>query len=358
MTGFLGTTLSVVLVFGLAGCSCSGEVRAGTAGAAGGFAGVTGGGSANGGSSGGGAAGAGGNGCPSASASAARVKPTVMLVVDGSRSMEMNYGNNSRWNALRTALIDPQTGIVPRLEGGVEFGLAVFSTDPMCPFPLPRIAPMLNNATAIANTLSSNTPPGTYTPTGPALDMVFAGMPDQQAVLDGELGPQIVVLATDGEPNNCVDTTRDFNGAIAAAEAGRAKGIRMYVISLADTTGEFAAHLQEMANIGAGNDRAATPAAQLYIPTNASDLSAALETIIGGAVGCDVVLNGSVAAGFECSGSATFNQTTPLTCDDPNGWTLVDPRHVRLLGTACERFKADTSIQFHIQFPCDGFVPD
>jgi hypothetical protein len=187
--------------------------------------------------------------------------------------------------------------------------------------------------------------------------MVFAGMPDQQQALDQELGPQIVVLATDGEPNNCVDTTRDFVSATNAAEAGRAKGIRMYVISLADTTGEFTAHLQEMANIGAGNDRAATPPAQLYVPTNPTELAATLESIIGGAVGCDVVLNGSVAAGFECAGMATLNQT-PLTCDDPNGWTLTDPRHVRLLGTSCDRFKADTSIQFHIQFPCDGFTPD
>lgn len=308
----------------------------------------------------GGVSGAGGAaGCPSASVTAARVKPTVMLVVDGSRSMEDDYGDDgdSRWTALKAALIDDQIGIVPRLQSVVEFGLAVYGTDSMCPFPLPRIVPALNNAASIIDTLDSDDPPGTYTPTGIALDMVFADLPNAAQALDQDLGPQIVVLATDGEPNTCDSTDRSFESSISAAEAGRAKGIDMYVISLAEADGEFAGHLQEMANIGADMDRNATPGAMLYVPTNPTELSAALEMIIGGAVGCEIVLNGSVAPGFECSGTALLN-SLPLTCDDANGWTLSDPSHVRLLGTACDHFKADPATQFSIQFPCNGFIPE
>ena len=41
----------------------------------------------------------------------------------------------------------------------------------------------------------------------------------------------------------------------------------------------------------------------------------------------------------------------PLPYGDPNGWELVDPDTVRLLGSACDQVKL-TGAPINIQFPC------
>ena len=305
--------------------------------------------------------------CAEGTASASRITPTVLLVVDGSCSMSTDYpssgqssttctnSQNSRWSALRNALLDVNTGVVTKLESVVNFGLLIYGTEPQCPLALPIIDPALNNAGVIAGAYP-NAPPGTYTPTGEALDFAFNNTANTQEVLDQDLGPQIVILATDGEPNSCGDANTNYDPPIGAAHFGAGRGIKMHVISLASSGGEFQDHLQQLADIGAGNDQFANMAT-LFEPSTPEDLAATLELLIGGAIGCDLALNGRVQVGGECMGTVTLNGT-PLACNGDPGWILTDPRHIRLQGSACDEFMNATDAMLNAKFPCSVFTPD
>lgn len=335
----------------------------GTAGASGGGAGATTG-SGTGGTTGGIK-----KACVEGSAQASRVVPTVMLVLDGSCSMSTDYPStggmsatscedspNSRWSALRNVLLDPTSGIVTRLEGVVQFGAAIYGTEATCPIPGMIVAPTLMNRAAIEAQYPT-VPPGRFTPTGPALDQVYdqvlapiANMPDRAD------GPLIILLATDGEPNSCNASTTNYQPSIDAVTRIAGGGVITNVVSLAASSGEFHDHLQQLANIGQKMDPAAGTA-PLYEPANPAQLSADLELLIGGAVGCDVALNGTVEKGGECQGEVTLNGFA-LVCNDANGFVLTDERHIRLQGTACDQLMSGASAMVHVSFPCSVFRPD
>jgi hypothetical protein len=319
------------------------------------------------------AAGAGGGGlppgqCANGIAGTSRVKPRVVLVLDGSCSMSTDYpangkasattckaNPNGRWAALRRALVDPMNGVVTKLQSQVEFGVAVFGTQPTCPLPADPVKPALNNLTAITSKLP-DVQPGMYTPTGPALDWVYDNLitPNQP---DAYNSPQLVILATDGEPNSCGGrgqaTTTNYQPSIDAVTKGTAKGVTTYVFSLADSSGAFHDHLQVLANLG---NPAANGDATLYEPTSPEQLEAALQKLVGAAIGCDLALNGEVTPGSECSGTVTVNGAV-AGCNQPDGWTLIDPHHIRLQGKACDALKANTAM-VDARFPCEVFSPD
>jgi hypothetical protein len=296
--------------------------------------------------------GTGNNSCASADVSASRVTPSVVLVVDGSSSMVAGYGATTRWDAVRQALVGP-SGVVSSLEGVVKFGLAVYGTIPQCPLPLGLIEPALNNLQPISAGLPPG-PPGLTTPTGLALQEVVNRLPDPALALDEEIGPQIIVLATDGDPNDCFLPIPNTQPSIDAALAAQAKHQLMYVVSVGNDAS--AAHLQEMANIGAGMDRNANPGATVYYPEDPATLASTLQSLIGQVVGCDVVLQGrGVVPGGECRGTVTLNGE-PLECNGENGWRLVDSTHIQLQGTACENFKSNASAMLRANFPCEVLV--
>jgi Mg-chelatase subunit ChlD len=309
--------------------------------------------SGTGGASGTGSGGVGGdpNNCARADVDASRVRPAVMLVVDGSTSMEGAYGSTTRWQAIRDALVGPDTGVVPKLEGLVNFGLAVFGTTPTCPLPMGMIAPALMNAEPITSAFPE-TPPGLSTPTGRALARVVDSLPDPTVEVDTNLGPQIVVLATDGDPNDCTDfATLNPQPSIDAALKAQSKHQQLYVISVG--TDANAEHLQELANIGAGLERFASPGATVYYPDDAEALATTLEKLVDKAVGCDVKLHGpGVMVGQECRGTVTLNDIE-LECDGADGWKLIDSNHIRLQGSTCEQFKNDLGALVHASFPCE-----
>lgn len=315
--------------------------------------------------------------CASTNVRANRVLPTVMLVVDGSTSMDMPYGTApvpdggvpdggtppappSRWMAIRNALVDPTNGVVPQLQGLVNFGLALFGTMPSCPLPFGIIDPALNNAQAITTQLPVGIAPGTFTPTGPALDMVVDKLPDPRAVAPDEppVPPQIIVLATDGDPNACEGgfgiPVTDYAPSIAAAMKAQAKGIKMYVVSVGMDAA--ATHLQEMANIGAGMPGNASPGAQVYYPTDPAALANTLATLIGAELSCDLALDGKgIKMGLECMGTVTLDGQ-PLECNGANGWKLTDETHIQLQGTACETYKNAADAHLIADFPCEIII--
>lgn len=305
--------------------------------------------------------GSGGPNCPSGIARTSRITPRVILVLDGSCSMSTPYPANgarsasmctntpnSRWAALHNVLLG-NDGVVRQLEGVVEFGVTIYGTTPSCPLAVEPIDPALNNFGAINAAFPANAPPGMFTPTGPALDWVYENMIDRTSGPDQMDGPQIVLLATDGEPNSCGDAETNYGPSVAAVMKGSDYGAQTYVVSLADASGEFHDHLQELANIGNGGQ------GKLYTPGSPAELRADLELLIGGAVGCDIALNGTVRNGDECKGVIKLNDQT-LECGDANGWVLTDPRHIRLQGSACDKLKATPSAVLSADFPCGIFM--
>lgn len=297
---------------------------------------------------------------------ATRVAPRVVLVLDGSCSMTTDYPangmmsatecrNNSRgrWTALRRSLVDPQQGVVPKLQSVVEFGAVVFGNQPKCPIPIEPVRPALNNSAAITASVPT-VQPGIYTPTGAALDWVYDNLIEAIGP-DDRKGPQIVILATDGEPNSCGDSNgTNYQPSIDAVKKGTEKGATTYVISLADSSGAFHDHLQQLANLG---DPAAKGKAVLYEPASQDQLAAALMSLVGAAVGCEIQLNGAVDADQACSGSVKLNGQA-LKCNDANGWKLVDASHIALQGKACDTLKANKDLSVEAQFSCTAFRPD
>jgi hypothetical protein len=326
--------------------------------------------------------------CGKTDLSVSRVVPSVMLLVDGSSSMRTAYGSatssgsagsggsggsgaaaggssggssstqSTRWSAIREALVKPDVGVVPLLEGQIKFGLAVFGTEPTCPLPLDIVNPALNNYQTIHDGLPME-PPGMTTPTGRALDLIVDRLADPTISADPNdaVSPRIIVLATDGDPNDCELTgpQPNYEPSIQAALKAQSKMQRMYVISVGQDAA--ATHLQELANIGAGLDPGANPGADVFYPTDPAGLATTLQTLIGTVVLCEVALEGAgVNPGSECAGEVAINGT-PVVCNDPNGWVLVDPTHIRLQGTACEALKGDNAM-LRARFPCASLAPD
>lgn len=305
--------------------------------------------------------------CASSRVNASRVLASIMFLVDGSSSMEQAYGvtpdagtapvsapvGMRRWDAIRDALVAPATGAVYALAGKARFGLAVFGSEPTCPLPLPVTTPALGNADALAASLPS-APPGLHTPTGPALDQIADLLPDGEAA---GAGPQIIVLATDGEPNACgadvfTPVVTDYAPSLAAAMKARAKHQKLFVFSVAAAAGEFAAHLQQMANIGAGLDPAAAPGAKVFYPDDSTSLSDTLLQLISDQLPCEFALDRGIMAGRECSGSVTLNGS-PLECQGQDGWELIDATHIRLKGLACASLSAADAL-FQVDIPCNA----
>lgn len=300
---------------------------------------------------------------------AARVTPSVMLLLDGSTSMELGFGpvpdggvpdpnmpapgQPSRWRALRKALVDPVSGVLPGLQHSLRFGLAVFGTMPACPLPLGVIEPALGNASAIDGALPLMAP-GQLTPTGAALDAVVDRLPDPVVS-----GPQLIVLVTDGDPNHCGTDifaggpTTDFAPSIAAAQKAQAKHIALRVVGMSTDVG--VQHLQQMANLGAGLAIDAAPGAPVSFPADPAALVDALRGLLEAELSCDFALERAIAPGSECRGSVTLDGAQ-LACNGADGWKLLDPTHVRLQGSACAKLKAATAV-LAASFPCTALQP-
>ena len=310
--------------------------------------------------------------CTTVTLNASRITPNVMLVVDGSSSMvdDPDTGmpayypptqmTTRRWDAVRTALVDPMMGVVPQLQGLVKFGLAVFGTGAifggggMCPLPLGVTAPALNNFPAVMGGLGA-APPGTFTPTGLALNAIVDMLPDGRSLdPDKIVEPQIIILATDGNPNDCMDAMPNFQPSIEAANKAAAKNIKMFVISVGTDTSMM--HLQQMANIGAGMPMDMMPGAKVFYPENTAELSATLSELIGKELSCEVKLEGKgVIEGRECEGKVSIDGKE-LECNGADGWRLNDPLHIEVLGTACETFKKSAQSMLLANFPCEIIV--
>jgi hypothetical protein len=140
------------------------------------------------------------------------------------------------------------------------------------------------------------------------------------------------------------------------------------VISLAGGDAALQMHLDEVARHG----QPSNPGAITFSPMTPQDLVATLATLLGGAIGCEVTLNGTVVPGRECSGLVELNGNglpccregaAGWTCDEvpaatPDGWRLKDERTVELTGATCTQFLLAPVASLRASFPCGVFSPD
>jgi Mg-chelatase subunit ChlD len=236
----------------------------------------------------------------------------VLFVVDGSGSMCDTFGSATRWTALRSALLDPMNGLIVRLQGEAQFGLMIYdggidptassmatmgSPSPACAgfggfgnMECPRysrVAPAFANAMAISTAFPAKEPGGS-TPTHKAMNDAVAQMMMSAAGKDPQASPHIIILATDGQPNDiCAggvggDGSQQKAEVIAATDRAAAAGIRTFVISLAGNDAGLEAHLAEVAKHG----DPLNPSAHTFSPMTPQDLQMALRMVLQSALGC------------------------------------------------------------------------
>jgi hypothetical protein len=284
-------------------------------------------------------------GCPAVNFTPVAVTPSIMLVLDGSKSMDETLSNNtSKYNAMRTALTGA-SGVVTALQSKAYVGAGVYECGGSTVLKNP-VARARDNATAIDTYLGSLGPSGS-TPTPQALTEAknsFTTNPPPAG------SPPVIVLATDGEPNSC--TNNHYDGkpdSIAAATAAYAAGIPVYVLAI--NTGA-STHFQDLANAGQGH-QTGQPNVPYYPVASAADLQSAFQTIINGVISCDLTLSSSIDDSQANQGTVTVNGTQLTYGTD---WTLVNGNTIHLQGTACTNLKNAVNPSVNAQFPCGSVI--
>lgn len=316
--------------------------------------------------------------CPALHFTPGKVTPTVELLLDQSGSMTEDYGTGanppSRWEALRSSLIDPTDGVVTKLAGQVVFGAALYSNkshpvngievgDQPCPKVVGLDRPRaLNNLGPIRNLLQVG--PDEDTPTGESIDAIVADFAAHPAANNS---PKIIVLATDGLPDTCADADPPQANAnqpvdprqlatnavsVAAAKRAFAAGIKLFFLFIGDAA-EARNHPQEMANAGVGLDPA-TGRAPFYVATNPTELTNAFSTIVGGVVSCDLRLDSQLDPKDAPGGTVTVDNQVLMFGRD---WNLDnDGITIHILGDACTMLKAATNPVVDAAFPCGTII--
>lgn len=320
--------------------------------------------------------------------------PSVVLLIDQSASMnENNFGDSVdaameageytpwdcddydyRWNVVRNVLLHPDTGVVAPLENDVRFGMALYSSSRgfsggTCPA-LTEVAVDFGTHGAMLDNFECSDLVGD-TPTRESLTATAEAL--AAAALDG---PKVIVLATDGEPDNCtcynwdeeagadcadsavverdgVEMTpsdaEQYDVVLEAARINQELGITVEVINVSNPQNtDLATHLDNVAVQGGATSGASIDG---FSP---GALAEAFQTIIDGARSCAIDLDGEITAGREATGTVSLDGTD-LVYDDPNGWVVNSPTQIELVGTACETIKSGDH-DIDVTFPCGSFV--
>jgi hypothetical protein len=293
-------------------------------------------------------------GCPSVAVGLEPIIPTVLILLDQSGSMDEDFNGPTRWEAVTEALVDPDDGIIARLAKQVIFGATLYSSENgnaggTCPN-LESVPLAIDNYDAIAQLINGNEP-FEDTPTAESIDAVVPAFP---APDPERPAPRILLLATDGNPDNCADPdAHDRASQImseTAVQNAYANQIETIVLSVGEDTAQD--HLQNLADAGKGKPIGAG-SETFYVATDPDELVAAFEQIIGGVRSCQLTLDGAVRDSDAEDGVVELNGT-PL--EYGTDWTLVDPSTMELLGDACDTFLDDPEVVLTAEFPCGAIV--
>jgi hypothetical protein len=278
---------------------------------------------------------------------------TVVMLIDQSASMHQEFDGGTRWQVLRDALLDEETGAIKKLEQTVRFGLALYSSENGYGRSGARTCPLLTGLDEIPidvgnhakiRDLYAAASPVDDTPTAESL----AAVTDRLAALPVD-GPKAILLATDGEPDTCEDSdahNADTNRfAVDTARATNALGISTYVLSVGTEIAEQ--HLQDMANAGAGvPDGGAN--APFYRATDQAGLRAALESIVETSQSCTFHLEGDLSTAVVANGTVKIDgQPATMGVD----WMINGDGDVELLSARCSAVKTGHH-EISAEFPC------
>ncbi len=287
------------------------------------------------------------------------LRPSVTLLVDQSGSMRSRYPERrspqTRWQLMRAALLDEQTGVVRALEQSIQFGLSFytsyngFSTG-TCPV-LSEVSSATGNYAAIAK-LYDSVSPADDTPTGAAINAVV-----ERSLATRSKGPRVILLVTDGEADSCTipDPQLGQGEAVEAAQNAWAAGIDFYVLGVSSDIS--AANLQQLANAGQGRPLEAVwgshpEAAQPYqAKDDVAGLTAQLAEILARVPLCEIELEREVAL-VELDNAVVTLDGEPLVFASPDGFERKDARHLRILGRACESLRASGK-QLRVRISCE-----
>ncbi|MEZ4461713.1 MAG: VWA domain-containing protein [bacterium] len=264
--------------------------------------------------------------------------PTVVLLVDQSGSMTANFGNQNRWEATYSSLMNPNTGLVSTLQDRFRFGFALYTSfngGQTCPN-LRDVRPEFNNYAAI-DRVFSNSRPEDDTPTGASILGTLRQFEENPV-----RGPKILLLATDGEPDTCdVPDPRNNDErqaaqqeSVAAVEEAFSRGVQTVVLSVGDQVGEQ--HLQEMAIAGAGGQTA-----PFYRANDPDQLKNQLEQIITGSRDCIFQVDGGILdPRLVPQGSIQVNGNAVPYGD--SGWVFHQDEQVCFGAKQCIELKGPT----------------
>jgi hypothetical protein len=334
----------------------------------------------------------GGGTCNPPPVTASRVIPNIMFLVDRSGSMNADFGGDKRWDVAHDAIMS----VINQTQSVVRYGLATYHwnddvyslnepTDPMCPILGPvgsdpvDFEPVgfgLNNFSTIDGYYTANwdnlTDPnkgGNDTPTGDSIDKLVSWIATNSPPAEG---PNIIVLATDGEPDTCeIPDGNQAEGrreALLAAEAAHDAGFDLLMLSVGNAVGEE--HLKEMANIGIGveppdlglplpnGEPRDDPAegAPFWVGTDTASLTQAFVDIVGANISCDVKFDKAIAnRQLACDKGTITLDGAVLDC--PTQWDLKDGSNdtIVLLGTACDDWKTGGAT-LTAEFACGTIV--
>jgi len=286
--------------------------------------------------------------------------PTIILLVDRSSSMETQFGDTDRWNAVQDVLFNDDYGVVTRYEEAVRFGIVTYNSEGgfaggECPI-LHPVEPMLSNASEMEMLLASELPSGD-TPTGESVE----GVVPLFSTVVGRT-PKILLLATDGEPDTCEvpNPQEGQEESIAAVQGALQSGIQTFVLSVGSEVGE--PHLQDLANAGVGLEVGGSENAPFWKADAPDALSDAVNEIITGARPCVFGVQGATIDPAKADQGVFLLNDTPLEYGGADGWELhtTNPpcfntgQCIELSGTACTTVQTDPDPVLQAGFPCEA----
>jgi hypothetical protein len=331
--------------------------------------------------------------CADTDVALTKLVPKVLFLLDQSSSMHLskfpsgasnNCNPDCRWTVLKDVLIGPAAtpgGLLKQIEGEAEIAVEMYSATDSDPNDgdnsfltgaVDNVCPRFNgktfdgldfqlNAYASVEALLRPATVDDDTPTGPAIRKVV-GLADDGGIGDqkGFAGfpsnsPKVLVLVTDGEPAVCGQNSPSDPGRAAVVTAVQqtfAHDIKTFVIAIGDVQAQQ--HFNAVANAGQGLDPTTGDAGAIR-PNTPEQLVDALKKVVLDARTCSFDLNGQVQPGMEKLGTVTLNGAT-VPFDDPGapdeGWRLVNPSRIELVGSACTTLKSTPDAQLAARFPC------
>ncbi|MFT3769784.1 MAG: hypothetical protein QM820_30475 [Minicystis sp.] len=313
--------------------------------------------------------------CTTGTVTLSRAQPAVLFVLDHSRSMLGNLGQNngqaSRWEILTDAL----SATLPSVDDAMEIGALLYPTgssdqdELTCTVPgAPDLMPATGHVGPLLDLMNA-AESGSGTPTADAISVAAAALAGVHAATSA----RALVLATDGGPNcnedldpdecTCVTANQGCNQSkmclddtrtVERISAAHAQGIPTYVIGIqdeGDTT--LSGVLDAMAD--AGGRPKAGGSQHYYAATSGAELTTALAAIRD-QVGLCTYLISSVP---DEGGTITMSLGGTMITFDPSGmdgwmWGNKDNGEVLLLGSACAAATADANVTPTAEVKCAG----